>query len=59
MRTLAPDERDLRLVDLLETQDVVVALRGVDPVRIASRDQRRMLPRAHRVAPFVACGERV
>jgi hypothetical protein len=59
VRALGADDRDLRLVDLLETQDVAVALRGVDPVRTASRDHRRMLPRAHRAAPFVACGERV
>src|SRR5204863_9929762 len=59
VRALAADDRDLRRVDLLETQHVAVGLEGVDPRRIASSDHRRMLLRAHRVAPFVACGERV
>src|SRR5204863_1375337 len=59
VRALAADDRDLRRVDLLETQHVAVGLEGVDPRRIASSDHRRMLLRAHRVAPFAACGERV
>ena len=59
MRALAADDRDMRLVDLLETQHVAIGLEGVDPLRIASGDHRRMLLRAHRAAPFIACGERV
>ena len=35
VRALAADDRDLRLVDLLETQHVAVGLGGVDPLRIA------------------------
>ena len=43
------DDRDLRRVDVLEIQHVAI---GLD-------DRRRLLLRAHRVAPFIACGERV
>jgi hypothetical protein len=53
------NDRDLLLADLLKTQHIAVGLEGVDPRRIASGDRRRMLLRAHLVAPFVACGERV
>ena len=59
VRALAANHRDLRLVDLSKTQHVTVGLEGVDPLRIASSDHRRMLLSAHRVAPFVACGEPV
>src|SRR3954451_2183405 len=59
LRALAADGRDLRLVDLLKTHHVAVRPEGVDPPRIASGAHRRMLLGAHRVAPYVACGERV
>jgi hypothetical protein len=59
VRALAANDRELRLVDLLQAQHVAVGLEGVDPRQIASSDHRRMLLGAHRVAPFVACGERV
>src|SRR3954469_7773640 len=59
LRALAADGRDLRLVDLVKTHHVAVRPEGVDPPRIASGAHRRMLLGAHRVAPYVACGERV
>jgi hypothetical protein len=59
VRALAANDRDLRLVDLWESQHVAVVLERVDSRGIASSDRRRMLIRAHRVAPFVACDGRV
>jgi hypothetical protein len=55
---LAAYDRDLGHVDFVETQHVA-GLEGVDSLRIALCDHRRMLLRAHRVVPFVACGKRV
>jgi hypothetical protein len=47
VRALAADDRGLRLVDLLKTQHGALGPEGVDPLRIASRDHRRMLSCAH------------
>src|SRR3954447_23634583 len=52
--TDALDPRKLPQVRALAADD-----RDLRPVDLCEIQDRRMLPSAHRVAPFVACGERV